>query len=203
MYVGARFLCSATLNAINNIGVTMVPIFTIIRNKRDTSRTIYWAGKESKWLPAKSDLIVPFEIWTLAEDYQKEAIKAELKNDNVELIVCIASKNGETVQVPFEPFQNLNKAADATQVVETKKIDTTKEQVAELDHTVKIVNNETSGILQSMGAKPIGFEDEIVPAREVKNGEPEPVKEATVEEPIEAKEPVAEQPAKKTRSKKS
>lgn len=180
----------------------MTPIYTIIRNKRDNSRTIYWAGKDSKWLAAKSDLVVPFEIWTVAEDYQKEAIKAELRAGNVELIVCIASTDGKVVQIPFEPFPNL-KPAEAPKVA-TVSIDTTKQKVAELDHTVKITSTETANVLESMGAKKVGFEDEIIPMREVKNGEPEPAKEeAKQEEPTVKEEPPAEQPTKKTRSKKS
>lgn len=179
------------------------PIFTIIRNKRDTSRTIYFAGKDSKWLAANSDLIVPFEVWTLAEDYQKEAIKAELKNGNIELIICVTSTDGKVVQVPFEPFQKTIVPGPATKYA-PKQMDTTKEQVAELDHTVKVTSAETASILEGMGAKKIGFADEVLPARELKNGEPEDKKlerqepEATAE-----KEASAEQPAKKTRSKKS
>lgn len=183
----------------------MTPIYTIIRNKRDTSRTIYWAGKDSKWLAAKSDLIVPFEVWSLAEDYQKEAIKAEMRNDNVELILCVTSTDGKVVQVPFVPYPNLKPAEQPKQAIVS--IDTTKQKVAELDHTVKVTSTETSDILKSMGAKPVGFEDEIVPMREVKNGEPEPVKEAVKEEPKQeatvSEEATAEQPVKKTRSKKS
>ena len=179
------------------------PIFTIIRNKRDTSRTIYFAGKDSKWLAANSDLIVPFEVWTLAEDYQKEAIKAELKNGNIELIICVTSTDGKVVQVPFEPVAKTAVPGPATKYA-PKPMDTTKEQVAELDHTVKVTSHETAAVLEGMGAKKIGFEDEVLPARELKNGEPEPKNEDVKEaEATVDKEATAEQPAKKTRSKKS
>ena len=178
------------------------PIFTIIRNKRNSSRTIYFAGKDSKWLAANSDLIVPFEVWTLAEDYQKEAIKAELKNGNIELIICVTSTDGKVVQVPFEPIPKTVIPGPVTRYA-PELTDTTKEQVAELDHTVKVTSHETASIMEGMGAKPIGFKDEELPIREVKNGEPEKSDDIKEAEATVEKEATVEQPAKKTRSKKS
>lgn len=186
----------------------MIPIKTIIRNKTATSKTIHWAGKETKWLPANGETTVPFEIWSVANDSQKSAIKFALSTGAIELSIMVLGSNGEYSVVPFNPLgKEIELPAEPVKVLD---IDTTKKQIAEIDHTVRVVSTETMNVMEAYGAKPMPVgADEIMPTRELKNGEPAkaeetPVQGATVEESKE-EQPVEEQPAepKKRRTKKA
>ena len=181
----------------------MNPIKTIIKNKTAASKTIHWAGKDTKWLPANGETTVPFEVWSVANDAQRVAIKTAVSTGAVELSLRILGDNGEYTVVPFNPCGAPVAAAPKPEVVD---INTTKQQIAELDHTVLVVSTETAHAMEAYGAKPVpmGGDEEILPVRELKNGEPEQAAEAPAEEPKQETEPVAEEAApKKRRSKKA
>lgn len=185
----------------------MIPIKTIIRNKTNTSKTIHWAGKETHWLQANGETVVPFEIWSVADDAQKNSIKYALETGSIELTLMVLNDKGEYAVIPFNP---IGRAAAPAAQQELKELDITKKKISETDHTVRVGNTDTSKIMEAYGAKPqpVGSED-ILPVREVKNGEPEPVEEPGKEEATVKQEseemPAEEQPAetKKRRSKKA
>ena len=186
----------------------MNPIKTIITNKTAASKTIHWAGKDTKWLPAHGETTVPFELWSVANDAQRTAIKTAVSNGSVSLSLRVLGDNGEYTTVPFNPCGapvNSNSAA-----APVKELDTLKQQVAEMDHTVRVVSTETSNIMGAYGAKASvpGTDDEPLPIRELKNGTPESVGETTEEATVKQESEKAateEQPAetKKRRSKKA
>ncbi len=183
----------------------MIPIKTIIRNNTATSKTIHWAGKETKWLPANGETVVPFEIWSVANDSQKNAIKFALSTGAVELSLMVLGSNGEYSVVSFNPLgKEVVVPATPAEVVH---IDTTKQQVAELDHTVRVTSTETANVMSAYGAVKVAAngDDEILPTRELKNGEPEKTvkEEATVEESKEEKPAEEQAEPKKRRTKKA
>lgn len=181
----------------------MTPIKTIIRNKTNTSKTIHWAGKDTHWLPAGGDTVVPFEIWSVADAAQKNAIKAAVASGTVELTIMVLGPNGEYTVAAFSP----NGAEPVRKQVfqEIKNIDTTRTQIEEDDHTVRVNSKDTDNVMAAYGAKKMtpGKEDDPLPLREVKNGEPEPVAEAAPQEaPVEAEAEVEQAEPKKRKSKK-
>lgn len=158
----------------------MIPIKTIIRNKTNISKTIHWAGKDTHWLQANGETVVPFEIWSVANDAQQNAIKYALATGSVELTLMVLNDKGEYAVIPFNP---IGKAAVQQNVQPgVVNIDTTKEKVAALDHTVRVASKETASVMQAYGAKPMPVgTDEVLPVRELKNGDPEPVAEQPAE----------------------
>ena len=184
----------------------MEPIKTIIRNKTAGSKTIHWAGKDTKWLPGNGETTLPFEVWSVANEAQRTAIKAAIANGSIELSLRVLGDNGEYAIVPFNPCGTPAKIVAQPTPVD---LDTTKKQIAEIDHTVRVVSTETANVMEAYGAKPMPVgTDEVLPVRELKNGTPEKqeatAQEATVEESKEAG-PEEEQPAapKKRRTKKA
>ena len=179
----------------------MTPIKTIIKNKTSVEKTIHYAGKKPVWLPANGEAVVDFEIWSVADNVQKTAITTLINNGAIELSIMVLSSNGEYTVAQFDPCGGVRKSG----AVEVKReepalLNPLKNMTLEKDHIVKVGGTETKAILDSMGAKAVGFDDEeILPPREIKNGEPEP-KEAAVEqeEPAEPEE-VKTEAKKRTR----
>ena len=168
----------------------LTPVKTIIRNKKPVAKAVTYIGKSPVWLPANGEVVVDFEIWSVASDSQKTSIKTLCETGAIELSVMLMGSNGEYTVVPFDPIGG-KKVTPVVAPVEPKPkaILPIKEMVNEKDHIVKVGNAETKKIMEDMGAKAIGFQDEdILPPREVKNGEPEqkqeeaPAEAATEEE---------------------
>ena len=163
----------------------LTPVKTIIRNKKPVAKAVTYIGKSPVWLPANGEVTVDFEIWSVASDSQKTSIKTLINSGAIELTVLILGSNGEYTVVPFDPCGGVRYGV----VVETPKtkpaiLNPVKQMAEEKDHIVKVGNQETKKIMEDMGAKAIGFKDEeILPPRELKNGEPEQkAEEAPVEE---------------------
>lgn len=157
----------------------MTPVKTIIRNKKSVAKSVNYIGKGTTWLPANGEVTVDFEIWSVANNTQRTAIKTLCANGDLELSVMLLGPNGEYTVVPFDPVGGKK----APPVVEEKKeepaiLNPVKQMVDEKDHIVKVGSPESKAILEDMGAKAIGFKDEPLPAREVKNGDPEDKEEA-------------------------
>ena len=168
----------------------LTPVKTIIRNKKPVAKAVTYIGKSPVWLPANGEVTVDFEIWSVASDSQKTSIKTLINSGAIELTVLLLGSNGEYTVVPFDPCGGVRYGV----VAEPPKakpavLNPVKQMAEEKDHIVKVGNQETKKIMEDMGAKAIGFKDEdIIPPREVKNGEPEqkpedaPVEEAPAEE---------------------
>ena len=153
----------------------MTPIKTIIRNKKPVAKAVNYIGKSPVWLPANGETAVDFEIWSVATDSQKTSIKTLCESGAIELSVMIMGPNGEYTVAEFDPLGGKK----APPVIEDKTeepaiLNPVKQMADEKDHIVKVGSAESKTILEGMGAKAVGFEDEdILPTREVKNGEPE------------------------------
>lgn len=170
----------------------MTPIKTIIRNKTAVAKAVNYIGKNPVWLPANGEAVVDFEIWSVADDSQKTAIKTLVRSGTIELTIMVLTKEGEYAAVAFDPTAGEVIATPKVMTAPAKKNDV-KKMVDEKDHIVKVGSPESQAALESMGAKPIGFQDEdIIPPREIKNGDPEPKEEAKQEEPIKDEPAVAD-----------
>lgn len=154
----------------------MTPIKTIIRNKKPVAKAVNYIGKNPVWLPANGEATVDFEIWSVADDSQKTAIKTLCESGAIELTVMVLGTDGEYTATNFDPTGGKKRPVAVAPVEKPVTFDTSKNLTQEKDHIVKVGSPETKQTLESMGAKPIGFkEEEILPVREVKNGEPEEV----------------------------
>ena len=158
----------------------MSPIKTIIKNNRPVAKAVNYIGESPVWLPSEGTATVDFEIWSVANESQRTAIKTLCASGDIELTIQVLGENGEYMSVPFVPAQKqapVKKQAKKEKEQEKPK-DPVKAIAEEKDHIVKVGGTETKQTLESFGAKAVGFkDDEILPVREVKNGEPEPEKE--------------------------
>jgi len=175
----------------------LTPVKTIIRNKKPVAKAVNYIGKTPVWLPAEGEVTVDFEIWSVATDSQKTSIKTLCESGAIELSVMILGPDGTYAVVPFDPTGGAQVITmSSAPVAQKKATEPIKQMVDEKDHIVKVGSQETKKILEDMGAKAVGFEQEdIIKPREVKNGEPE----AKEEEPAPAEEPVEEAPKKATK----
>jgi hypothetical protein len=168
----------------------LTPIKTIIRNKRSVAKAVNYIGKTPVWLPAEGEVTVDFEIWSVATDSQKTSIKTLCESGAIELSVMVLGPDGTYTVAAFDPTGGAQRItlSSAPTTAPKKATEPIKQMVDEKDHIVKVGGADTKKILEDMGAKAVGFDNEdIIPAREVKNGEPEPKKE-------EEAAPVEEQP---------
>lgn len=184
----------------------MTPIKTVIWNKTAVAKAVNYIGKSPVWLPANGEATVEFEVWSVADDRQKTALKTAIRDGKIELTVMLLGSNGEYTVAAFDPTGGLQPVKK--EPVYLKATNPIKQMAEEKDHIVKVGSEGSQKALESMGAKPVGFEDEdIIPPREVKNGEPEPAKEEVKQEetPVEDTAAVAddsETGAKKASAKK-
>ena len=93
----------------------MNPITTIIQNNTSNSRFANWTGSKKFWLPANGVTEVPFEVWSVGDKKQHDALAAELKAGLVTLSVRILKPNGNYETVPFSPIADLLPQAPAQQ----------------------------------------------------------------------------------------
>lgn len=168
----------------------LTPVKTIIRNKKPVAKAVTYIGKSPVWLPANGEVTVDFEIWSVASDSQKTSIKTLINSGAIELTVLLLGSNGEYTVVPFDPCGGVRYGVPPFDPPKPQPatLNPVKQMAEEKDHIVKVGSQETKKILEDMGAKSVGFDnDEIIPPREVKNGEPEPKKEeeAPAEEAVE------------------
>lgn len=180
----------------------MTPIKTIIRNKKPVAKAVNYIGKSPVWLPANGEAVVDFEIWSVADSSQRTSIKTLIQSGAIELSLMVLGSNGEYTVVPFDPVGGAKPVAPVEVKHEEPAIlNPVKQMADEKDHIVKVGSPESKAILEGMGAKAVGFEDEdILPAREVKNGEPEETKEE-VPTAADTSDAAAEAPKKTRKSK--
>ena len=160
----------------------MTPIKTIIRNKTSVAKAVNYIGKSPVWLPADGEAVVDFEVWSVADDSQKAAIKTSILADRIALTVMVLGSNGEYTVADFDPTGGAEPVKKEPVYLQPKQ-NPIKELANEKDHIVKVGSENSQKALESMGAKPIGFQDEdIISPREIKNGEAEPAKEEAKQE---------------------
>lgn len=116
----------------------MTPIVTIIHNNTDNSRSANWTAKGATWLPAKGTVEVPYEIWSAADEGQKVAIAAEIKNGWINLELRVLKPNGCQEIIPYSTIGDVGTAPVATAEVLTKK---EAPKAEEQDKNYKVLDN--------------------------------------------------------------
>lgn len=157
----------------------MSPIKTVIHNNRAVAKAINYVGESPVWLPANGDAVVDYEIWSVANDSQKAAIKALCESGAITLTLMVLGPNGEYTSVVFSPVGGAKPVVKLVKKIEEPVVlNPVKEMVEEKDHIVKVGTPESQAVMENMGAKAVGFkEEEILPVREIRNMEPEEKKE--------------------------
>lgn len=85
----------------------MNPIATIIQNRTSTGRFVNWTGATKTWLQPNGVVEVPFEVWSVCDKKQRDALVADLRYGSVSLAVRILKPNGNYETIPFSPIANL------------------------------------------------------------------------------------------------
>ena len=117
----------------------MNPITTIIQNNTSNSRFANWTGSVKTWLPAGGVAEVPFEVWSVGDKKQHDALVAELKAGLVTLSIRILKPNGNYETIPFNPIADILPQAPVQQIAEPKPSPTeskTEETVHSNKHIV-------------------------------------------------------------------
>lgn len=151
----------------------MTPIKTVILNNTNRAQSISYAGKNLVWLPANGTATVDFDIWSVANDIQREAIKYVCAKKDVELTLMVLGNDGQYMSVSYNPAAGAEMNVVKSVQAPKKSTNEVKIMVEDKDHIVKVGGEDTKKSLEALGAKAIGFDDEILPVREVKNGVPE------------------------------
>lgn len=78
-------------------------IYTEIKNNAPIERTLRWTGEGPVCVEAGSTISVPYEVWSVADRQQREAILAETQSGDTELTICIKTCATEYTRIKFNP----------------------------------------------------------------------------------------------------
>ena len=134
----------------------MNPITTIIQNNTSNSRFTNWTGSAKTWLPAGGVAEVPFEVWSVGDKKQHDALVAELKAGLVTLSVRILKPNGNYETIPFNPIADILPQAPVQQIAEPQPSPTeskTEETVHSNKHIVIAGDKEMSDVAKHFHLK--------------------------------------------------
>lgn len=137
----------------------MTPIATIITNCTMNDRFVSWTGSNKTWLIAGKSVEVPFEVWSVGDKKQHDALIAELKAGLVSLAVRLLKPNGNYETVPFNPIATALPQAPVQlppQQVEAKESPTaskTEETIHSNNHIVQAGDKEMSEIAKHFHLK--------------------------------------------------
>ena len=134
----------------------MNPITTIIQNNTSNSRFANWTGSSKTWLPAGGIAEVPFEVWSVGDKKQHDALIAELKAGLVTLSVRLLKPNGNYETIPFNPIAELLPQAPVQQIPEPQPSPTaskTEETVHSNKHIVIAGDKEMSDVAKHFHLK--------------------------------------------------
>ena len=85
----------------------MTPIATIIQNRTSNGRFANWTGNTKTWLPPNGIVEVPFEIWSVCDKKQRNALIADLQYGTVVLSLRILKPGGNYETVPYNPIASI------------------------------------------------------------------------------------------------
>ena len=85
----------------------MNPITTIIQNNTSTGRFVNWTGETKTWLAGRATVEVPFEVWSVCDKKQRDALVADLQYGTVSLALRILKPGGNYETVPYNPIANI------------------------------------------------------------------------------------------------
>lgn len=190
----------------------MNPIATIIQNNTPHGRFANWTGSVKTWLPGNGVAEVPFEVWSVCDKKQRDALIADLQYGTVSLSVRILKPNGNFETIPYNPIANIapqapvQKAAAQQSPTESK----TEQTATSNKHIVIAGDKEMSDVakhfhLKSEAVVQPGIAEvgaDIQDTVEFKNGvlneetkqEETPVEPADMIEKTAAEEPAEETP---------
>lgn len=128
----------------------MNPIATIIQNRTSTGRFANWTGSTKTWLPPNGVVEVPFEVWSVCDKKQRDALVADLRYGSVSLAVRILKPNGNYETIPFSPIANLAPQAPVQKApVQNNPTNTrTEDTMTSNRHIVVAGGKEMNGIAQ-------------------------------------------------------
>lgn len=85
----------------------MNPITTIIQNNTSNGRFVNWTGETKTWLQPNGIVEVPFEVWSVCDKKQRNALIADLQYGTVVLSLRILKPNGNYETVPYNPIAGI------------------------------------------------------------------------------------------------
>ena len=190
----------------------MNPIATIIQNNTPHGHFANWTGATKTWLPGNGVAEVPFEVWSVCDKKQRDALIADLKYGTVSLSVRILKPNGNFETIPYNPIANIAPQAPVQKAApQQSPTDSKTEQTAtsnkhiviagdkEMNDVAKHFHLKSETVVQP-GIAEVGAD--IQDTVEFKNGvlneeekqEETPVEPADLIEKTAAEEPVEETP---------
>lgn len=149
--------------------MSIEPVTVVVTNKINKARTIRWTGKGPVWIEARGTVTIPYEPWSCASKAQKEAIRFELENNIISMVLNVATAGGTCISIPYDPGNPKHKitlpavATDPDKAVETPaikpyKVDKQKARVITTDGSNHIVMTNT----HNADSLNLGFKSEIV-----------------------------------------
>ena len=141
------------------------PVYTRIINLQNTDRCVTLCGTKSVWLPASSEVEVPYDVWSLADAAQRRSLPDRLSAGNdIRLIVGVRSVNGTYVEtelgVEGKPAEKQEAPKEAIKAVNTAMRDRLlqnygiKATSVEAEHSVSsadVKNSESAKLADKMG----------------------------------------------------
>lgn len=81
----------------------MNPIATIIHDLANESRFLTWTGAKNTWINAGATIEVPFDVWSVSDKNQRDALKAAVTGGRVSLELRVMKPNGCQEIIPYSP----------------------------------------------------------------------------------------------------
>jgi hypothetical protein len=81
----------------------MNPIATIIHDLANESRFLTWTGAKNTWINAGATIEVPFDVWSVSDKNQRDALKAAVAGGRVSLELRVMKPNGCQEIIPYSP----------------------------------------------------------------------------------------------------
>ena len=98
---------------------TNSPVYTRVVNHYPIDKVLSWAGRNPIFVAANSETTVDYDIWSLASEGQRIAMKAELPKGKIQLFVGVLSPIGYT-----ETLLDVNGPANAIAFTNAPKSET-------------------------------------------------------------------------------
>ena len=137
----------------------MEPISVTIKNFTKSGRTLYWLGKEPKWIDSGASITIDYEPWSCVTDAQRESMLTELSRKMIAFTMHVINKDGGYVNVDYDPSVLCKKPAITVQVPVQPAVEKPSEFDVKYDNKTHIVVAGGEGRDQ---AKYLGFKSEPV-----------------------------------------
>lgn len=176
----------------------MNPIATIIHDLVNSSRFLTWTGETNTWIEAGGTVEVPFDVWSVSDKNQREALKTDVKSGRVSLELRVMKPNGCQEIIPYSPVGALCAMPVVKPVAAEPKVEVQQKNYTVLGNHVVVANNPAMDKLAGQFGmktqiveqpKESDVEDDLKDAvafsNNLLNEQPEDLqKEASEEEPV-------------------